>query len=65
MNTELVMIVFLLAYIVYADLRNWYERKNLMDRLFARDLPELVTLELERKRSSHPHKLSPMQGFEV
>lgn len=35
---------------------NWKERGDLLDRLMARDLPELVTYQTERERVKIPTK---------
>jgi len=44
-----VTIVFLGVFLVFTEIRNYLERKNLTDRLMARDFQDLVSGEHERK----------------
>ena len=46
----LVIILFLLIYIVYADLRNYCERKQLLNRLMAKDYGEYSHHEIRKEQ---------------
>lgn len=48
-TTELVVIVFLLAFIVFIEIRNYHERKGLLDRIMSRDFPEYIQGESLKK----------------
>ncbi len=39
-SIEIILIIFLMALIVFIELRNWLERRNLMDRLMSRTYDE-------------------------
>ena len=47
--TDLLIVGFLMGYIVFSEVRNYFERKNLMDRLMSRNFTEFVTMDKERK----------------
>ena len=55
MIEPVVIVVF--AYLVFTEIRNYHERKNIMDRLMARDFPEFVSYENERKKATIPDKI--------
>lgn len=48
MNHDTILIFFLLALIVFMEIRAYYERKNLLDRIMSRDITELVAAEKDR-----------------
>lgn len=47
---EYVIIGFLGSFLVFTEIRNYFERKNLIDRLMARDFSDLVDGEARRKK---------------
>lgn len=51
MNEHLVIEAFLMGLIVFLIIRQNEERSSLIDRIMARDLPELVTYENERAKA--------------
>ena len=46
-----IVIVFLLGFIVFNAIREYIERQRLLDRIAARNLPELAHIENERLRA--------------
>ena len=57
-SIEIILIIFLMALIVFIELRNWLERRNLMDRLMSRtyveyagheNLKESLTAKVEKE----------------
>lgn len=45
---EIIIISFLLAFIVFTEIRNYIERKNLLDRIMAKSYNEFVETDLRR-----------------
>ena len=50
---HLIVECFLMSLLVYFSLLWKKERSELLDRLYARDLPELASVELERQRDTN------------
>ena len=48
MSNEIVVVFFMLL-IVFIELRSYFERKNLLDRIMAKDLTDLTSAETQRK----------------
>lgn len=46
---EYVTVGFLMAYIVFSEIRNYLERKTLLDRIMSRDFETYYSKELEQK----------------
>jgi len=46
--TELIVIIFLLCFIVFLEMRTYYERKALTEKIMSRTYQEYVTHDLER-----------------
>lgn len=43
------VVIFLMAYIVFSEIRNYLERKTLLDRIMSRDFETYYSKELEKK----------------
>ena len=50
---SLIMIGFLMAYIVFSEIRNYYERKGLLDRIMSKDYSEYVSGEISTEQARH------------
>ena len=51
MTESLILILFLGIIMLANQWFHWQERSDLLDRLMARDLPELATFQIERKQA--------------
>ena len=60
-----IVIVFLLVFIAFRELREHVERQDLMDRLMARSLPELAQVETERVRTKLAGKMPAEKTIEL
>jgi len=55
MTTEFV-IIFLMAYIIFSEVRNYMERKTLLDRIMSRDFESYYSKELENRNLAMQNK---------
>ena len=55
MTTEFV-IIFLMAYIIFSEVRNYMERKTLLDRIMSRDFENYYSKELENRNLAMQNK---------
>lgn len=53
--------IFLLALIVFLEVRAFFFIKELLDRLMSRDLPELVHSQKERKQKKKDQRVDTIQ----
>jgi len=53
---NLVVIGFLLAFIVFSEIRNYYERKSLLNRIMSKNYDEYADQELRLQKQKHPQK---------
>ena len=44
-------VVFLMAYIVFSEIRNYHERQKMLNRIMAKNLSEYVITEPEPKKA--------------
>jgi hypothetical protein len=51
MTETMILIIVLCALVLANQFMHWKERSDLLDRLMARDLPELATFQIERERA--------------
>ena len=52
---ELVIVMgFLLAFIVFSEIRNYYERKGLLNRIMSRDYVEYSSHEIHKEKLRAP-----------
>lgn len=51
-SIEIAIIIFLMLLIIFIELRNWFERRNLMDRLMSRSYDEYANHENLRESLS-------------
>ncbi len=49
MRMEILMISFLMIYIIFSEIRNYLERKTLLDRIMSKDYAEYATNEISKK----------------
>ncbi len=49
MKPEILMISFLMVYIIFSEIRNYIERKTLLDRIMAKDYTEYASNEISKK----------------
>lgn len=61
--SHLLMELFLIGLIVFLSISHRTERRELLDRVMARDFPELVTHEIERKKATIPPKIVRQEGI--
>lgn len=55
MTTEFV-IIFLMAYIIFSEVRNYLERKTLLDRIMSRDFENYYSKELANRNLALQNK---------
>lgn len=65
MSTETIVIIFLLGFIIFREIREYAERQKLLDRLFARDLPELAYVEKQRQQAKVAGKMPQEKTIEI
>jgi hypothetical protein len=56
-------IVFLMGYIVFSEVRNYWERREMMNRVMAKNLTEYVIS--EPKRVKIPDRIPKDEGYTV
>lgn len=54
METNLIILGLLFIFLVYTDIRNYLERKELLTRIMARDLTDFTEAEVRRVQSKKP-----------
>tara|TARA_R100000656_G_C3917719_1_gene122196 strand:- start:137 stop:340 length:204 start_codon:yes stop_codon:yes gene_type:complete len=52
MKMEVLMISFLMIYIIFSEIRNYLERKTLLDRIMSKDYAEYATNEIGKRNFS-------------
>lgn len=63
MLEHLIMEAFLMGLIVFLKVQHWMESKDLLNRLMARDLPELLSWENEKRKLKIPDKIRHKDGI--
>jgi hypothetical protein len=53
------MFAALFLFLVFTEIRNYMERRELMNRLMAKSLPEFQTWEIEKQKAKKPVKIEP------
>jgi len=46
----MIVVGFMLAFIVFSEVRNYYERKGLLDRIMSRDYGEYASHEIHKEK---------------
>jgi hypothetical protein len=62
---EMTVIAFLMGLLVFTEVRNYIERKGLLDRLMAKDFPEYATYVAEKRKVVISDNIRRDHGIEL
>lgn len=64
MSEQLIMLIFLMVLLIFTEIRNYKERRELIEKIMAKNLTELSYYELEPKRVQVKDQLKK-EGIEL